>query len=100
MFNCIIIDLSDNNNECIIKKITTKSFLLCDNNVPNWENLGKAIARSMATSCLISDECIINNMSSLTVSYEANNVAYCYVLLTATDNTWHEQTDPCMHFCQ
>jgi hypothetical protein len=35
-----LIDLSDNNNECI----TTKSFLLYDNNVSNWENLGKAAA--------------------------------------------------------
>jgi hypothetical protein len=69
------------------KKLTTKSFLFCDNNVSNWENLGKAVAHSIATSCLMSDECIANNMSSLTVSYEANNMAYCYVLLTATDNT-------------
>jgi hypothetical protein len=32
------------------KNLTTKSFLLCDNNVSNWENLGMAGARSIATA--------------------------------------------------
>lgn len=72
-----------------LKNPTTKSFLLCDNNVSNWENLGTPAARSIANS----DECVSNNVSWLTVSYKANNVAYCYVLLTATDNAWHALAD-------